>query len=331
MLLTTGSPDTPNVPDVRRYLREFLMDPLVMDIPRPLRALLVYFLIVPFRARLSAAAYRRIWTSEGSPLVVNSRRLQARLRDRLGLPVELGMRYGNPTVRCALERLSEYGTSEIILVPLFPHYAMSSYETTLTHARNVIHSHAPSLKVNVVRPFYDHPGYIDALAASAEPYLNRDYDHFLFSFHGLPQRHIRKCDPTGRHCLRKTDCCEMESPAVQTCYRAQCFRTAKAFASRTALRHGSYSFSFQSRLGPGRWLVPDTFRTLVQLGRAGCKRLLVLCPSFVTDCVETLDEIAFRGRALYRKAGGGDLVLIPCLNDHPVWVDALARIVDQER
>ncbi|MCX8108993.1 MAG: ferrochelatase [Verrucomicrobiae bacterium] len=327
LLLNTGSPRSPAVEHVRLYIREFLMDPRVMDMPWLLRVLLVKFAIVPIRARLSAEAYARIWTPEGSPLVVYSRRLQQRLETHLGVPVGLAMRYGSPTVECALNRLLGHGISKVVLVPLFPHYAMSSYETTVSYAQQVIATRTARLETTVLPPFYDNPAYIGALVSNAMQELKGGFDHVLFSFHGLPERHIRKTDPTGRICLRQPNCCELDSPATKTCYRAQCLRTMRAFAAAAGLHNGSYSFAFQSRLGPGRWLRPHTFETLTQLGQAKCKRLLVLCPSFLVDCLETLDEIGLRGRQLFQQAGGGEFVLIPSLNDHPAWVDALAGLI----
>lgn len=328
MLLNTGSPDSPDVRDVRMYLREFLMDPRVMDIPWPLRLFVVYVAVLPFRARHSAAAYGRVWTPNGSPLVAMSRRVQVLLQDRLGLPVELGMRYGNPSIASALKRLVRHGISEVVLAPLYPHYAISSYETAVTRAQDVIHELAPSLLTTVQPPFYERPEYIEALVTVSEPELRKGFDHLLFSFHGLPERHIRKADPTRKHCLRRPDCCEVDCQASQTCYRAQCLRTMKAFVARAGVIPGRCSFAFQSRLGPGRWLQPETFDTIRRLAQQGCRRLLVICPSFVVDCLETLEEIGMRARDLFQKAGGGELVLIPCLNDHPKWIDALRRMLN---
>ncbi|MGC8990058.1 MAG: ferrochelatase [Verrucomicrobiia bacterium] len=329
ILLNTGSPDSPDVRHVRQYLREFLMDPRVMDLPWLLRALIVNFAVLPFRARFSAAAYAKIWTSNGSPLVTTCRRVQGLLQDRLGLPVELGMRYGNPSIASALERLLGHNIDELVAVPLFPHYAISSYETAVARTRELIGEMAPDLSVIVQPPFYDHPAYIEALVATAEPELRPGFDHLLFSFHGLPGRHIRKADPTRKHCLGRSDCCEIDSSATPTCYRAQCLRTIKAFIAKAGLGGCNCSFAFQSRFGPGRWLQPETFDTIEQLGQQGCKRLVVICPSFVADCLETLEEIGVRAKGLYQKAGGGEFVMVPCLNDHPAWIDALARMLKE--
>ncbi len=329
ILLNTGSPDSPDVQHVRQYLREFLMDARVMDVPWLLRALIVNFAVLPFRARFSAAAYAKIWTPNGSPLVTTCRRVQGLLEDRLGLPVELGMRYGKPSIASALERLLGHNIDELVAVPLFPHYAISSYETAVARMRELIQEMAPTLSMRVQPPFYDHPAYIGALVATAEPELRRGFDHLLFSFHGLPERHIRKADPSKKQCLVRSDCCEIDGPATPTCYRAQCVRTMKAFVAKAGLGECSFSFAFQSRFGPGRWLQPETFDTIKHLGHQGCKRLVVICPSFVVDCLETLEEIGVRAKELYQNAGGGEFVMVPCLNDHPAWLDALTQMLKE--
>jgi protoporphyrin/coproporphyrin ferrochelatase len=325
LLVNLGSPDSPSVPDVRKYLREFLMDGRVLDVPWPIRFCIVYFAILPRRPRLSAEAYHKIWRPEGSPLTVMGRRVQAELQRRVGMPVELAMRYQNPSIPAAFRRLRELGVAELLVIPLFPHYAMSSWETAVERVRKVRAEIAPQMSLEVIPPYYDHPDYIKALAASAAPDLGREYDHLLFSFHGLPERHLRKADPTGQHCLVRENCCEVESPARQTCYRAQCLRTVSAFVKATGVSR--YSVAFQSRLGRQPWLQPYTEAELRRLAAAGVKRLLVLCPAFVADCLETLEEIALRGRETFLKAGGRELVQIPCLNDHPLWLDALEKMV----
>lgn len=325
LLVNTGSPDSPAVKDVRRYLREFLMDGRVIDLPYPVRFLIAH-LIVMLRARLSAEAYKRIWTVEGAPLVTTSRRVQALLQARLDFPVGLGMRYGQPSLASAVDMLKQRGVDKILIIPMFPHYAMSSYETAAAKARKVLASRLPDAAVSVNPPFYDRPEYVRALVLVAQPHLKEGFDHLLLSFHGLPERHIRKSDPTRSHCLRRPDCCGAEVPAIQTCYRAQCLRTAKAFVAEARLPVGSHSIAFQSRMGPDKWLEPATFEVIERLGRAKTRRLLVMCPSFVADCLETIDEIGVRGRQVFRAAGGGELVMIPCLNGSPAWIDVLQQM-----
>jgi protoporphyrin/coproporphyrin ferrochelatase len=329
LLVNLGSPDSPSVPDVRRYLREFLMDGRVLDVNWLLRFCIVHFAILPSRPKQSAHAYRSIWTPQGSPLVVISRNVQAKLREKVALPVELAMRYQNPPIAGAVGRLAQKGVEELLVIPLFPHYAMSSYETAVERVKEVVAELAPQMKLTVQPPCYDHPDYVAALAGSAREFLAQDYDHLLFSFHGLPERHLRQSDPTHGHCLKSPDCCETPNPAHATCYRAQCFKTVAAFVQLTGVPPAKYSIAFQSRLGRDPWLSPYTDLELVRLAGRGIKRLLVICPAFVSDCLETLEEIGIRGRENFLKAGGAQLELIPCLNEHPLWLAALAGMVDR--
>lgn len=327
LLVNLGSPDSPRVSDVRRYLREFLMDERVLDAPWPVRFGVVHFAILPFRPRQSAEAYHKIWLPEGSPLVVTSRNVVAALRPRLPVPVELAMRYQNPSIPAAVSALAGQGVTQLHLLPLFPHYAMSSFETAVERVREVVLRRAPGMSLKVIPPYYDHPDYIAALVANASEHLRQDYDHLLFSFHGLPERHMRKADPTGEHCMASADCCQVESPAHRTCYRAQCFKTVAAFVRQAGVPEEKYSVSFQSRLGREPWLKPYTDMELVRLAQQGVRRLVVMCPAFVADCLETIEEIGMRGRETFLGAGGTDLNLIPCLNEHPRWIDALVRMV----
>ncbi len=325
LLVNLGSPDSPSVPDVRRYLREFLMDGRVLDAPWPIRFCIVHFAILPRRPRQSAEAYEKVWLPEGAPLVVLGRKVQAELRRRLPLPVELAMRYRNPSIPDALRRLQAEGATDLLVIPMFPHYAMSSYETAVERVREAIRRSGAGMRMDVAAPYYDHPDYIRALVGSAQPFLRQEYDHVLFSFHGLPERHLRKSDPTGGHCLARENCCEVASPAHRTCYRAQCFKTVSAFVALAGVT--KYSVAFQSRLGREPWLRPYTDREIQRLAADGARRLLVLCPAFVADCLETTEEIGIRGRELFLEAGGKELVLVPCLNEHPLWIEALEKLV----
>ena len=327
LLVNLGSPDSPSTRDVRRYLREFLMDGRVIDALYPVRWSIVHGCILPFRPKHSAEAYAKIWTTDGSPLVATSKKVARSLEDRTGLPVELAMRYQNPSVETAVEKLASQNLSELLLIPLFPHYAMSSYETAVERVKEVLAKIAPAISLKIVPPYYDEPDYIEALVTSAAEYLRKEYDHLLFSFHGLPERHLRKADATGCHCLRAANCCETPSPAHATCYRAQCYKTVAAFARRAGLVREKYSVAFQSRLGRDPWLRPYTDHEIVRLAQSGARRLLVICPAFVTDCLETLEEIGLRGRETFLKGGGTDLSLIPCLNEHPAWLHALEKMV----
>ena len=327
LLVNLGSPDSPTALDVRRYLGEFLMDEHVLDMPWPVRFCMVHLAILPTRAKLSAEADRKIWTPEGSPLVVMGRRVQAGLQPRVKMPVELAMRYQNPTIESALERLRGQGVTELLLIPMFPHYAMSSYETAVVRVKKQLATIAPQMTLRVQPPFYNDPDYIRAMVGNAEGFLRQDYDHLLFSFHGLPERHLRKSDPTGHHCLASPDCCDAPGAAQATCYRAQCFKTVAAFVKLAGVT--KYSVAFQSRLGREPWLKPHTNELLARLPAGGVRRLLVICPSFVADCLETLEEIGIRGRRTFLDAGGEALALAPCLNDHPLWLDALEKMINR--
>ena len=329
LLVNLGSPASTEVADVRRYLNQFLMDPYVVDLPWPLRRLLVSLILLK-RPAASAHAYASIWWAEGSPLVVLSRRLQAAMRAQWTQgPVELAMRYGEPSIETALQRLAAQGIQQVTLAPLYPQFADSTTTTVIEEARRVVRAANLDMRFSILAPFYDQPEYIEALADSARPYLEQGFDHLLLSFHGLPERHLRKLDP-AKHCLKGPDCCRTAPPQVlATCYRAQCMRSAAAFAERMGLRPEQWSVSFQSRLGRDKWIEPYTESRLAELAGQGVKKLLVMCPAFVADCIETLEEIGDRGLEQFQAAGGESLQLVPCLNDHPSWVAALKTLSER--
>jgi ferrochelatase len=330
LLLNLGSPDSPSVPDVRRYLREFLWDKRVLDTPAPIRWFVLNAFILPSRPQRTAAAYASIWTPEGSPLIVTSRRVQEKLQASLGdsPAVALAMRYGEPSIRRVVAELKNSRPSRVFLVPLYPHYAMSSYETAVVLAKKELAAQLPGIPIATLPPFFNHPAYIDALAKSARPYFQENFDKALFSYHGLPERHLRLSDPTHAHCLARPDCCAGAHPAHATCYRHQCLRATDLVAARLGLPREKFEVSFQSRLGRDPWLTPFTDFRLTALPAEGVKRLVVLCPSFVSDCLETLEEIAIHGRESFLHAGGESFTLVPCLNEHPAW---LAFLRDQIR
>jgi ferrochelatase len=330
LLVNLGSPDSPSVPDVHRYLAEFLGDERVLDAPpQPLRWLLLNGIILRTRPQRSAHAYASIWTPQGSPLIVTSRRVRDLLQARLPVPVELAMRYGEPSIASAIANLAAAGVTRLLLFPQYPHYAMSSWETVVAKVYEEVARLAPSMRVECVQPFFADTDYVEALVTSARPYRARPHDHFLFSYHGIPVRHLRKADSSKAHCTVVPDCCNIDSPAHATCYKAQVTRTTREFARRAGLDPAKYSLSFQSRLVGEPWLTPFTDAELVRLAQAGKKRLLVITPAFVTDCLETLEEIRVEGAATFRAAGGESFEHIPCLNDQPVWIDVLAARVDR--
>lgn len=329
LLVNLGSPDSPSVPDVRRYLDEFLMDGRVLDYPYPLRRLIVSAFILPTRPQQSAAAYHAIWRQEGSPLIVNSRRLQHKLGAEMNLPLALAMRYGQPDLAAGFRELLKQGVKRILLVPLYPHYALSTFETVAVAARQALRRMNSKVKLEVLKPFYDHPAYLTALVESARPYLAQAHDHLLFSFHGVPERHLRKTDPTRKHCLSSPDCCSTPSPAHTTCYRRQVFETTRLFSEQADLDRARTSLAFQSRLGRDPWLTPFTDAEITRLAQSGVRRLLVICPAFIADCLETLEEIGIRGKETFLAAGGETFQLIPCLNDQPAWISALRRLIGE--
>ncbi len=328
LLVNLGSPATTSVADVRSYLNQFLMDPYVIDLPWPVRRLLVSLILIK-RPEQSAHAYASIWWEEGSPLVVLSRRLQQAMTTqwRHG-PVELAMRYGEPSIESKLVQLAAQGHKRVTLAPLYPQFADSTTTTVIEEAKRVVRERKLDLQFSILEPFYDQPEYIDALVASARPHLEQEFDHLLLSFHGLPERHLKKLNPG--HCLGDADCCAKASPQVlATCYRAQCLRSAAVFAERMGLPDGKWSVSFQSRLGRAKWIEPYTEARLDELAKSGVRKLLVMCPAFVADCIETLEEIGDRGKEQFREAGGEELVLVPCLNDDPQWAHALNALCER--
>jgi protoporphyrin/coproporphyrin ferrochelatase len=331
ILMNLGSPDSTEVKDVKRYLMEFLMDGRVIDYPYLFRKILVGGIIVPSRAKNSAKVYEAVWTKEGSPLIVITRELQAALQQQLEEPVEIAMRYGNPSPKKAYENLmkKEPGLEEVIAIPMYPHYAMSSYETAVEYAKEVHKKGKFPFNLTFIKPFFNDEDYINALTENIRPYLNTEYDHILFSYHGIPQRHITKGDITGSHCLKVENCCETPSAAHGQCYRHQCLRTMRLVTEKLNVPKEKYSFSFQSRLGREEWLKPYTDFRLKELPGEGVKKLLILCPAFVSDCLETLEEIAMEGKHTFLQAGGETFTMIPCLNIHPLWVKALAKWVKQ--
>jgi len=241
------------------------------------------------------------------------------------------MRYGNPAPKRAYDNLLKkiHGLEEVVLMPLYPHYAMSSYETAVEFMKEVHRKNKYSFKLTTIAPYYNNEEYIHALAQSIRPYLQNDFDRLLFSYHGVPERHIFKGDITGSHCLKSPNCCVVDSPAHKYCYRHQCFKTTDLVTNELRIPKEKFELSFQSRLGRDKWLTPYTAQRLSELPREGARKLLVACPAFVSDCLETLEEIAGQGKEIFLHAGGESFTMIPCLNTHPLWVNAIAKWVSQ--
>lgn len=330
LLVNTGTPKSPQVRDVRAYLAQFLSDPRVIDIRPILRWLLLHLIILPFRPRQSAAAYRAIWTPQGSPLLVHSRDLTTQLQTAMGdaAIVRLGMQFGEPSIPQAIDAFAREGVDRVIVLPLFPQYAAASWGSAAEAALKAVAERWVVPAIHLVAPFWDQPEYLDLQAERLRAAIaEQEPDHILFSYHGVPERHCTRTDLTGKHCLQNSACCEAVVDANRHCYRAQCFATTRELVARLGLDGAMYSTAFQSRLGRTPWIRPYTDRMLVDLGRRGVRKLLVAEPSFVADCLETLEEIGIRGRDDFRAAGGGDLYLLPAPNGDPVWAEALATIV----
>jgi ferrochelatase len=330
LLANLGSPDNTDEASVRRYLDQFLMDPYVIQLPWILRRLIVSLLVLPKRPKDSAEAYKSVWLKEGSPLVVFSEQLKRALEKQVDMPVGMAMRYGSPDIESELLKLAEQpDIEEILFIPLYPHFADSTITTSIELAKEVIKKHQLKIKLNIVAPFYQQDDYISALVESAQPHLEQPYDHLIFSYHGLPESHITGLDKSGNHCLKSDDCCQIANPAHATCYRHQVMMTTQRFVEKANLPTEKYSIAFQSRLGRAKWLDPNTEDRIRELAATGAKNILVICPAFVTDCLETLEEIAIRGQEVFEQAGGNKLTLIPCMNQHPKWVETLAHWCEQ--
>lgn len=329
LLINLGTPDAPRAREVRRYLREFLSDPRVIDLPAPARWLLLNLVILPTRPRRSAEAYAKIWTDAGSPLLVHGEALASAVRGRLAaeMPVALGMRYGKPSIASAVADLASAGARRIVVLPLFPQYSEAATESALVRVRETVAARPESFELFEINDFYAHPGFASAWrSVAAERIARFEPDHVLFSYHGLPERQIRSHD-TALHCLRQPDCCETPAAATRGCYRAQCFATTRILTEALSLDPTRTLTAFQSRLGRTPWITPHTDVVLPELHAQGERRLAVLCPSFAADCLETIEEIGIRAREQWATLGGEALELLPCPNADPVWVDAVETLV----
>jgi ferrochelatase len=331
LLINLGTPDAPTTPAVRRYLAEFLSDPRVIDINPVGRALLLHGVILRTRPAKSAHAYQTIWDPQtGSPLLHHSQQLAAGVAAALGESwrVELAMRYGNPSIPAALDKLAAAAVDRIVMLPLYPQYAASSTATSVARVMELQTASWDVTPIDVVPAFHADPGFLAAWEAVARPVLaDARPDHVLFSFHGLPERQIQKSDPSGNHCLRSDTCCDSLGPQNHRCYRAQSYATARALAARLAIT--DYTVCFQSRLGRTPWITPHTDVVLDEVANKGVKRLAVFCPAFVADCLETLEEIGIRAKAQFLAAGGEELVLVPSLNATPAWIAAVAAMAQR--
>lgn len=332
LLSNIGTPDEPTPEAVGRYLREFLMDKYVLDMPFIQRWLLVNRIIVPRRKHYSAEHYQKIQTPEGSPLLMHTKRFATGLMSELAndnddYAVEIGMRYGNPSIAAGMANLKKAGVGRIVAVPLYPQYTQSSFETAIVETKKQARKLGLTDKLKFVDPFYVDPGFIEACAQIVSEHLQaHSPDHVLFSYHGVPVRHIKQVDTAG-YCQNNDACCAQISSANESCYRAQCHATSRAIASAIGLNTTQFTTCFQSQFGKDEWIGPSFEDLVVELPKRGIKTIAVACPSFVADCLETLEEIGIRGREEFQEAGGEDLTLIPCVNSHPLWVKAAANLI----
>lgn len=329
LLVNLGSPESPTPKDVKPYLDEFLMDKRVIDVPFLLRALLVRGIILRKRPEKAAAAYKKIWWDEGSPLIVLSKRMHEKVKQQTKIPVSLAMRYGKPSLLSGLQELSDKGVTEVLLFPLYPQHAMASTETILVLAEEHRKKYFPNMKFTIVPAFYNKPDYIRDLSESIRRHLqNFEYDHLLFSYHGIPERHIRKTDVTKSHCTIDGSCCNTPSPAHEFCYRHQCTETTSQVVDYLGIPEGKYSQTYQSRLAGDKWLDPYTDVEINKMPEKGIKKLAVVTPAFVSDCLETLEEIAMEADHQFKEHGGTDFLAIPCLNDDDGWCQTISSWIN---
>lgn len=330
LLVNLGTPDSPSVPDVRKYLREFLMDGRVLDIPALPRFILVNGIIAPFRAPKSAKIYKELWNENGSPLKYYGMEAERLLQERLGTDnyeVKLAMRYQSPSIQDALAHFQRLGLTNLIVIPFFPQYASASTGSVYEKVMDILKGWQVMPQLRFVNSFHDHPKFIEGFVNLGKKYLSeRDYDHVLFSYHGLPERQIRKGDVTKQVC-KLGACCESLTAMNQHCYRAQCFETSRQLVARLGIAEGNYTTSFQSRLGNDPWIKPYTDDVISELAKKGVKSVLAFSPAFVADCLETTIEVGEEYKELFEKAGGEHWQLVESLNDSPIWIDLLEDLV----
>lgn len=328
LLLNLGSPKSLKTKDVRDYLNEFLSDDYVIDLPKLIQQFILRCFILPFRPAQAKEAYEQIWDKKGSPLILNTQKIADALSSKTGWNIKIAMRYQFPSIKEVIEEFKKESVGEIEVVSLYPHYAMSTTLSTAVEVKRIVKEIYPELKLNFVKPFYDHPDYIKALSESIKPHLDK-FDQLIFSYHGIPMRHIRKSDVSGAHCKGDKSCCSTDNEASQKCYRANCYNTSRMTAEYLNLNANEWMMTFQSRVSiiSPDWLKPYTDIELNKLPENDIKKVGVTCPSFIADCLETLEEINMRGREDFEKAGGISFTYIPCLNDDKNFISFLEKLV----
>lgn len=321
-----GTPEAPTREAVKAYLDEFLMDPEVITAPFPIRWFLVKGLITPRRSGKSAEKYAKVWRENGSPLMTLTQDFARGLKSRLpGWEVEIGMRYGRPSIQEALEKLRARGVEDVVFAPMYPQFAQSSTGTALRELRRQLQALNWAPRLREIPSFHGDPRFLETQAHAIRPYLD-GADHLVFSFHGLPELHVRRVEG----CYQTETCCDRANACELNCYRAQSLRTAKDLARLLQWPADKWTAGFQSRLGPTKWIRPSTDETLERLLLSGVKRVVVACPSFVTDCLETLEEVGLDMRERFLKAGGESFRCVPCLNADPEWIAAFSAMVAED-
>ena len=327
LLINLGSPKELSKKSVRQYLRVFLSDDNVVDLPKFFQQFILRLFILPFRPKNTLEAYEKIWTKEGSPLIISTESIANKLTEKTGWNVEYAMRYEEPSIEKALHKFKKNEINKIYVISLYPHNAMATTVTTELETRNVAMNVSNDFELIFTKPFFDNEEYINAMVNSIRPYIeNKSYDKIIFSYHGIPKRQAKKTDETGEHCFSTSNCCEIENDGSKDCYRSHTRIASDLTAKKLGLKDDQWEIAYQSRIGPG-WLTPFTDKRLAKLPEEGKDNIAILCPSFISDCLETLEEIDIRGRETFLKAGGKNMTYIPCLNDSEDTINLLENLV----
>ena len=327
LLINLGSPKELSKKSVRQYLRVFLSDDNVVDLPKFFQQFILRLFILPFRPKNTLEAYEKIWTKEGSPLIISTESIANKLTEKTGWNVEYAMRYEEPSIEKALHKFKKKEINKIYVISLYPHNAMATTVTTELETRNVAMNVSNDFELIFTKPFFDNEEYINAMVNSIRPYVeNKSYDKIIFSYHGIPKRQAKKTDETGEHCFSTSNCCEIENDGSKDCYRSHTRIASDLTAKKLGLKDDQWEIAYQSRIGPG-WLTPFTDKRLAKLPEEGIDNIAILCPSFISDCLETLEEIDIRGRETFLKAGGKNMTYIPCLNDSEDTINLLENLV----
>ena len=329
LLINLGSPKSLDIKNVKKYLRQFLSDDDVIDLPKLIQQLIVRLIILPFRSPKTRRAYKQIWGENGSPLIDNTKKIAVSLTKKTGWNVRIAMRYQYPSIKESVLYYKENKIRNIKIVPLYPHNAMSTTSSTEKEVDRIIKKYYPDLHYSIIKPFYDHPKYIYALSEMIKPHIDSKMDKLIFSYHGIPERHIKKSDSSGTHCLKNASCCETNCEVSRSCYRSNALKTSKLVAEKLDLNSDKWLSAFQSRvtLIQRKWLKPYTDIELTDFPKKGINNIVILCPSFVADCLETLEEINIRGREAFINAGGKKFIFIPCLNNNENFIDLLEDLI----